>query len=655
MTIKNRQDEHFLVCLSASPSNKKVIHAAAEMSAAFSAKLTAVYVEAGKGRDNKALSNENLRENIKLATECGAKVVVLYGGKVTEQIAEYARISGATKIILGRSYTKKMPFHKKESFSEQLLKALPDVEIHLIGDAYTKKYSKKFVKPELIFASVSKEIGVILGITAVTTAISLLFNYLGLSESNAITIYILGVLLTALITEKQICSFIAALLSVVCFNFFFTAPFYSLHVYDPNYIVTFFIMFISGFITAFLAKKVKAFGRDNAQRAYRTELLLEASQRFQAAEGEEKIAEALCTQIVKLLKKDVVFYRDNPATTQTMRFFPAQKGNVVNYLDEKEEIAVASWCYKNHKRAGATTDTLPGARGFYMAVRNEEKVYGVVGIFMDDETMTPFDKGVLSTMLNEAALTFEKEETEREKNQALIQMKQEQLRANLLRSISHDLRTPLTAISGNAGMLLEPSYKLTEEKKTQLYEDIYDDSVWLYQLVENLLSITRIENGGMKMNMSPELVDEVIQEAITHVRRRKNGHDIRVRMDDEFLMAVMDAKLIMQLIVNLVDNAIKYTPPGSYIEISAVRDEKRGRIVISVADNGQGIEDENKENIFQMFFSGAKTLADSTRSMGVGLSLCKSIAAAHGSDLKVKDNQPHGTIFYFDLKEETLA
>ena len=233
-------------------------------------------------------------------------------------------------------------------------------------------------------------------------------------------------------------------------------------------------------------------------------------------------------------------------------------------------------------------------------------------------------------------------------------MHQEQLRANLLRSISHDLRTPLTAISGNAGMLLDSAYPLSDDKKKQLYEDIYDDSVWLYQLVENLLSITKIENGSVKMNMTPEIVSDVICEALAHVRRRKEGHEIRLNIDDELLMAWMDARLVMQLIVNLVDNAIKYTPAGCHIEIGARRDIKSGRVVIEVADDGPGIEEKDKPAIFDMFFSGAKTLADSTRSMGIGLYLCKSIAAAHGGELKMRENKPHGTIFCFDLKEEKI-
>ena len=190
------------------------------------------------------------------------------------------------------------------------------------------------------------------------------------------------------------------------------------------------------------------------------------------------------------------------------------------------------------------------------------------------------------------------------------------------------------------------------ETKQTIYQDIYDDSMWLINLVENLLSVTRLEEGRLNLNLAAELVDEVVKEALSHVNRLKSEHTITVENKEEFLLAKMDARLIVQVIINIVDNAIKYTPKGSHIEIEM---KKEGSwAVISIADDGPGISDENKKHVFDMFFSGSKKIADSRRSLGLGLALCKSIVNSHGGEIRVEDREPHGTVFTFTLPVEEV-
>ncbi|MGN0477893.1 MAG: sensor histidine kinase, partial [Hominenteromicrobium sp.] len=206
---------------------------------------------------------------------------------------------------------------------------------------------------------------------------------------------------------------------------------------------------------------------------------------------------------------------------------------------------------------------------------------------------------------------------------------------------------PLTSISGNASNLLYNYEKMDDGSRTQMFTDIYDDSMWLINLVENLLAVTRIEQGRVDLNQSAELMDEVVAEALRHVNRESRAHTIAVSSTEEFILAQIDAKLIVQVMINLVDNAIKYTPAGSKIEIHT---EKRDKwVVVSVSDNGPGIPDEQKPRIFDMFYSGANKVADSRRSLGLGLSLCKSIVTAHGGTISVSDHLPHGTTFTFTV------
>ncbi len=276
-------------------------------------------------------------------------------------------------------------------------------------------------------------------------------------------------------------------------------------------------------------------------------------------------------------------------------------------------------------------------------------------------TLHSYDKGAPLTLgimlivsIVTVTLSIQNMRNIEEKERAALLAKNEQLRADLLRAISHDLRTPLTSISGNAANLLANDATLDPETRQQIFSDIYDDSIWLINLVENLLSITRIEDGRMNLHLSTELVSEVVEEALRHTRRSAGSHHIRTDLPDDLLLARMDARLIVQVLINLIDNAVKYTPPGSTITLSARRQD--GFAALCVADDGPGIADERKTHIFEMFYTGEHAVADSRRSLGLGLALCKAIVDAHGGRITLTDNTPHGCVFTFTvpLGEVTL-
>ena len=295
--------------------------------------------------------------------------------------------------------------------------------------------------------------------------------------------------------------------------------------------------------------------------------------------------------------------------------------------------------------AGSGRQETPGA--LFLPIRSGDRTYGAVAIRTDGDALADFEDSMVLSVLGECAMAMDNKRIAREKEQSALLAQSEQLRANLLRSISHDLRTPLTSISGNASNLMSNGASIDEEAKQQIYTDIYDDAMWLVSLVENLLAVTRLEDGKMQLHTSTELVDEIVAEALRHVDRRACEHTITVEAPEDLLLVKGDSKLIIQVIMNLVDNAVKYTPPGSQIHIRAQAAEDR--VALSVADNGPGIPDDQKSKIFDMFYTGSNRLGDSRRSLGLGLGLCRSIAAAHGGTLTVADNIPHGAVFSFTL------
>lgn len=641
-------DEHILVCLSSSPSNEKTIRTAARMAFAFKGIFTALFVETP---DFSVMSEDNvkrLRSNMRLAEQLGAKIETVYGEDVPFHIAEFARLFGVSKIVIGRSSAAKRHLFSKPTLTEKLILLAPNLDVHIIPDTVsnTSIYRlKKAKKKNFIVFSVA-DILKCIGILIVSSLIGMIFQKLEFDEANIITVFVLGVLVTAVTTKYQVYSLLSSIVSVLVFNFLFTEPKFSLQAYDKGYPVTFLIMFLAAFLTGSLAIRIKNQARQAARSAYRTKVLFDTNQLLQQAKDKNEIVSVTSNQLIKLLGKDIIFYLADGEKLEVPRIFSTDEKDLSACTSDNEK-AVAGWVLKNNKHAGATTGTLSNAKCLYLAVRSTNMVYGVVGIVMDESPIDPFENSILLSILGECALALENEKNAREKQEVAVLAKNEQLRANLLRAISHDLRTPLTSISGNASNLLSNGDAFDSETKKQLYMDIYDDSIWLINLVENLLAVTRIEEGRLNLRMSEELVDDAISEALLHINRKSVEHSISVENKDEFLLAKMDARLIVQVTINIIDNAVKYTPKGSHI---VIKTERVGdKAVISISDDGDGIPDELKPRIFDMFYSGANQIADSRRSLGLGLSLCKSIILAHGGEISVSDNLPHGTIFTFTL------
>ena len=646
-------DEHILVCLSSSPSNAKIIRTAARMSNAFRGTFTALFVETP---DFSAMCDEDkkrLHDNIRLAKQLGAKIETIYGEDISYQIAEFARLSGVSKIVLGRSNAARKYIWSKPALTDKLIANAPNMDIYIIPDKpeETVYRPQKAVRENGIVLSL-RELFKSVAILVAATLIGCAFAGLVFTEANIITVYILAVLVISVVTTNRVYSLVASVVSVLVFNFFFTVPRFTFLAYDKGYPVTFLIMFSAALITGSLAIRLKNHAKQAAQAAFRTKVLFDTNQILQKASGRDEIITETAKQLIKLLGKSIVVYMAENERLGDAHIFFASGEEDDGALVTENERAAAEWVLKNNKRAGATTDTLSGSKCLYLAIRVNRHVYGVVGIETGDLPLDSFESSVMLSILGECALALENERNAHEKEEAAILAKNEQLRANLLRAISHDLRTPLTSISGNADNLLSNGGSFDEETKAQIYTDIYDDSMWLINLVENLLAVTRLEDGHMKLHLSTELMDEVITEALRHANRKSVEHNISVRSSEEFILARMDAKLIVQVIINIVDNALKYTPKDSNIVIETKKRDKT--VIVNISDDGPGISDEAKKRVFDMFYSGANEIADSRRSLGLGLSLCKSIINAHGGEISVADNEPHGTIFSFTLPAEEV-
>ena len=641
--------EHILVCLSSSPSNERIVRMAGKMAQAFSGSLTALYVQTPGYADMNAEDTVRLQANMRLAQQFGAEIITTHGEDAATQIAEYARLSDVTKIVIGRSGVQRRHFWSEPTLTERLLALAPEVDIHIIPDveAYKSYRRKRLLTIRPAFPT-AWELLLTIGILAAATVIGWVFLRLGFANANIIMVYLLGVLLTSAFTSGYTCGVLSAFLSVILFNYFLTEPRLSLAAYGSKYPITFAVMFAAALLTGTLAAKLKAHAQLSARDAYRTKLLFDMNRQLQKAETPDEVYQMTATQIQKLMQRDVLIYPAQGDALLDGNVYPADGSSPYCIPDTDQEQNVIQWVWQNRKRAGATTQNFPKAKRLYLAIRTGQQVFGVVGIPMEKQTQPDaFTSSVLFSILGECALALESLRNAEEKEKAAVLAKNEQLRANLLRSISHDLRTPLTSISGNADTLLHSYNVLDEQTRKQIFTDIYDDAQWLTGLVENLLSITKIADGSVKLRLSDQVVDDIVSEALRHIDRRSAEHHITVDCGDEPLLVRVDAGLIMQVLINLVNNAVKYTPAGSNIRITAIPRENMAEICVS--DNGPGIPDELKEHVFEMFFTGGNPIGDSRRSLGLGLTLCQAIIHAHNGEMTLKENSPHGCIFSFTV------
>lgn len=649
--------ERILVCVSPAPTNPRIVRAAARMAKAFRGELVALFVEGPHTQGMSEEEHSRLSANIALAEQLGAHMETVYGDDIAFQIAEFARLSGISKIVMGRTgelHGVNRALFGRKSLVEQLIAIAPNLDIYIIPDQAAPDARRRDRREHGGFRPPrGRDMALALGLSLLATAIGTYFRHLGFADSSIISLYILTALLTAVTTTGRICTIVSSVLSVVLYNFCFVTPLFSLDSYDRSYLVTFAIMFATAMVASELTVRIADNARASAKNAFRTRVLLETNQLLQQAQGFQARARVAMSQLIKLLRLDIVFYPASGDLLGDALYEPAGTQDRSASILTEYERAVATWTFTNNKHAGASTRTLPEAQCLYLAVRAGKEVFGVIGIALEGRSLEAFENSIVLSIVGECALALESDRAAREREEAAVLAKNEQLRANLLRSIGHDLRTPLTAISGSAAILRKSDEKLSLEQRCDLADAIYHDSLWLIDTVENLLAITRVEDGTIRLNLTSELIDEVIEAALSHVAQASRGRTVTIEHTDDILLVRIDVHLIMQVLTNLIMNAFKYTPEDSTVTVSARREG--AFVVVDVADDGPGVPDCDKPHIFERFFTSSNARpVDSRRSIGLGLSLCRSIVEAHGGVIEVRDNHPHGAVFRFTLPAEEI-
>lgn len=485
-------------------------------------------------------------------------------------------------------------------------------------------------------------------IMILATFLSFFFRYIGFNESNFIMAYILGVLLVAKQTDGYLYGILASIIGVLSFNFFFTEPYYSLSTYRSDYPITFVIMLIVAVLTSTLTAKAKQEARLSSLREKRTQILYQITKGLLEVRSLGQIAEVGGWEIAKLFNCSVIIAMvDSLDILGEPYIFPInndKSGDIFKVFYEKQAIAET---FKTGIPVGTGTKIFAESSVYYFPIKGQSGILGVVGIScFEGKLLSEEQKSLLEAVATQIALAMERERLSEKQQKSKLDVERERLRGNLLRAISHDLRTPLTGILGASATILDLEEVLEKKVKRELLQGIYEDASWLIHSVENILSITRIDEGKVVINKSMEAVEEIVAEAVSRVKKLAESHTIKINIPNDLIMLPMDGTLIEQVLVNLIDNAIKYTPLGSIIEIKTqIEGEK---VVFEVADNGMGIPKEDMPFIFDRFYT-APNIRIGRRGTGLGLAICKSIVTAHGGEISACNNSAGGVTFRFVL------
>ena len=577
--------------------------------------------------------------------------MTLTGDDTATVIVEYARISGITNIVVGKSVrSRSLRSLYTKDLEDQLIAAMPSIEVHIIpGDPGEPNAKRKPVVRQIIGSTAWSwgDAGKVLALLTVATLFSMLLRAFGIGDQNVIMIYILSVLVVSRTTTGYLYSTVSSVLSVLAFNFFFTEPRYTFTAIQPGYPITFLIMFLVALITSALSVRIKTQARLAVLRERRTEVLFEINKKLLVTRGLEIIVELVNSTITNLFSRSVIFYTQEPSDTSAGHFLQSGDDPDASFMMSADEQAVAHWAFVNHKFAGNGTDTLMGAGALYVPVMSQGKSLGVIGLSCTRGKFNQTNRLFLQTIVSQVAMALERQYLSDEHRQILVDSAKEKMRSNLLRAISHDLRTPLTGIYGASSVILENKDKLDGKTRDELVANIRNDSQWLIRMVENLLSVTRIDEGTMVVKKVPEAAEEIIAEAVARMRTRYPQHEISVRVPDVLLMVPMDGILIEQVLINLLENAIKHSPADAPVLVMLRRSGDSA--LFEVVDHGKGLAECDLPFVFDSYSNSERQCQDSSRGMGIGLSICMSIIKAHGGSMEAANNDDGGAVFRFLL------
>jgi two-component system sensor histidine kinase KdpD len=629
--------ERIMVCISPNPLSSRLVRAAKRMATGLHGEWITAYVETPRTAKLPEADRNRVIQTLRLAEQLGAETVTLTGHNPTEEILNFARKRNVAKIIVGK------PLHPVwrdlvfGSVLNDLVRKSGSIDVYAISGDIDIPQS---ARPRVAVGSTTnwslhaRALSVVIICTLVA---GLMFAYF--APANLIMVYLVGIVVVAARYGRGP-SILASILSVVAFDFFFVPPYLTYHVADSQYVVTFAVMLLVGITISGMTTRIKDQAEAARERERRTTSLYEMSRDF--ANNSD----------VATLAQIAVRHIENVFDSKTLLLLPDENNQLKAHgsVDAstkvtEQELVVARWVYEHGQEAGLGTQTLPGSQGVYIPLLTPQGKIGVLGVYPSQPSHLPSPEQMhlLETFANQTALAVERAQLTDETERAQVQIEAERLRSSLLSSVSHDLRTPLAAITGAVSGLLEREHNLDPHGR-ELAQVAYEEAERLNRLVGNLLEMTRLESGNVKVDKEWQPLEEVVGTTLLRLERLFEDHPLKTHLPDDLPLVPIDAVLIEQVLVNLLENAVKYTPADSPVDLSAWVEGQA--VIVEVADRGPGLPPGDEQRIFDKFYRVRPTTASG---VGLGLAICRAVIEAHGGHIWAENRAGGGAVFRFTL------
>ena len=628
--------ERVLVCVGPAPWATRLVRAAKRMADQIGAEWIAAYVETPAQLRLPAEARDSVIQTLRLAEQLGGQTITLSGETMSDAILAYARDRNVSKIVVGKPTRTRWQRLLMGSIVDALVQGSGDVDVYVITG------SREDVAPPAPvdrrrLATDWRAYGLAVAVVAAATGVAwLLFPFS--DRSNLVMVYLLGIIAVAMRTGRGP-SLLASFLSVAAFDVFFVPPYLTFAVSDVRHLLTFVVMLVVGFVISGLTVRTRVQAEAALHREQRTAALYAMSRELASTRGVDELLTIAVRHVAEVFHSPIVILT------------PGRDGSLVSWVGgqfdvDANDLGVGRWVFEHGQPAGLGTATLPGASALYVPLLASTGPVGVLGLRPPDRhTMdAPERLHQLETFAAQTALALERARLAEAGQAAQVRIETERLRNSLLSSVSHDLRTPLAAITGAVSTILEDGARVDDRTRQELLESVRDEAERLNRLVQNLLEMTRLESGALPLHREWHPLEEIVGAALSRLGKRLAGRRVSTRVPGDLPLVAIDDVLIEQVLGNLLDNALKYTPAGTPIDIIATAGDRN--VTVEVADHGPGLPLGKEERVFEKFYRVDPVGA---RGAGLGLAIARGIVQAHGGRLWAQNLPGSGVAFLFTL------
>ncbi len=647
--------DRILVCIGPDALSTKLVRSAKRMASGLKAQWLAIYIENERHFRLSKEGQEMVERNLRLADRMGAEIEIIQGHNAVEDILSYARANNITKIIVGKAAKSRWQEIMYGTLADQLIRGSGDIDIYVI----TGERDKNHVLKSLLWSGQSSWQYYLYAVVAVfITTVLMLPLRSDVEAINLAMMYLIGVVTIALRFGRTP-SIVATVVAALCFNFFFIEPWHDFKASRVEHIITFLVMLITGVVIGSQTARLRLQAITARKREKITAIFYAMTRELTASRGKVVLAQIAARHVAEAMDSNVfIWLPDDKGQLQTV---VTETDDDDENIDPVREESVANWAFSHKQSAGFGTDTLPSAKALYVPMVASGGIVGVIGVSPRNEQLESYQTDsteTLDTLAFIAASALERAASAELVEKTMLEAESEKLRNILLSSVSHDLRTPLAVITGAASTLLIENSKISQEYRRELLRSVHEEAARLARMVTNLLDVSSLKSGSVKLNKELYFIEELIGSALMRVESKLEKHQIVTTIDHGLPLVRMDGLLIEQVLINLLENVVEYTPQGTKVEISAYIRKPDLHVVIT--DNGPGIPKGEEEKIFDKFYGAERNNGNGNgngksdnkaeHKGGLGLAICRGIINAHDGKIWAQNAaEGKGAIFTFTL------